>query len=420
MFGSKAMLFAAIGSMFTRTPLTTSLNAMASGMKAINEGNAIQYKRSYDEWQKNSEYAFKTYDAQSKAYDKMLELAKTDFTSAMQGIQQIAKMTDDKAMMRAQELQGIEGVERLHIERDRLSLDTQQAQAKMIPAKIFNTALKQFKDQNHREPTAQEMGKMWLETQQMTNGSSLTPEALDSMVDRFIAGDKTAAQGFGYGTAGQLNRSMFQNRLAEKMSEQGKSPRDIMIAQAEFAGLMSKERALGTQEARVGTAVNELEMVIPLAKQASDAVARSKLVPWNKVQYAIKHGTSDPKLSRLVAATQTTINVYARATNPLGVARVSDKDHARDMLSEVDGPEAFDAVLDQMSKEAAAAGMSPGNIKEQTRASFLGTTPSKPKPNPEGDIYLPENEDDYNALPAGTHYRMPKDPPGTFRTKPGG
>lgn len=415
-FGSTAGLLAGIASLFSRSPLTASLNAVGAGMKAINEGNSVAYQRSFDEWKANTDYAFKVFDAENRQYDSMINLAKTDYDSAVAGIKTLATMTDDKATKTALAMKGVQGVEELNIERGRLAMELQANSAKMIPGQIFNTSLKDFVATNHRQPTAQEMGKMWQDTQMVSSASNMSIETLQSIAQRYIAGDKSALSGLGFGNAGAANRAMVQNFITEQMHDQNKSPRDIMIAQAELAGLMSKERALGTQEARVGTAVDELTRVAPLALTASAEVARTNLVPWNHVQQAIQHGTSDPKLARLVAATQTLINVYARATNPLGVARVSDKDHARDMLSEADGPQAYAAVINQMMKEAEAAGMSPGDIRESTRDSFLGTTPSKPQPSA-NDIYEPESGDDFNALPSGARYRKPGDPPDSYRVK---
>lgn len=161
-FGSSAGLLAGLASLFTRTPLTTSLNSLSAGMQAINEGNAAAYKRAYNEWETNTQYAFKTYDAQSKAYNQLIDLAKTDYDSAMTGIKNLAAMTQDQATMSAAELRGIEGVEQLHAERERLAQQAQVNAYKVgIPAKIFDSSLNEFRMKNGREPNAQEMSQMY-------------------------------------------------------------------------------------------------------------------------------------------------------------------------------------------------------------------------------------------------------------------
>lgn len=162
MFGSKAGLFATIASLFTRAPLTSSLNAMSAGMKAINEGNAVAYQRSYDEWKQNTEYAFKTFDAENKAYDSLLNLAKTDYDTAISGINTLAKMSEDKPAQMAMLLKGIEGIEQLNIERARLSDDMQANYFKVgIPTKIFNESINEFKIKQGRDPNSQELSNLY-------------------------------------------------------------------------------------------------------------------------------------------------------------------------------------------------------------------------------------------------------------------
>ena len=49
-WGSLAMVFAALGSLFTRTPMTTAMNAGAAALKAIKQGDVERAKVSYDQW----------------------------------------------------------------------------------------------------------------------------------------------------------------------------------------------------------------------------------------------------------------------------------------------------------------------------------------------------------------------------------
>lgn len=164
-FGSSAGLLAGIASLFTRAPLTASLNAISSGMKAINDGNATNYQRAYDEFKTNTDYAFKAFDAEGKQYDRLLDLAKTDYDGALNGIKTLATMTDDKAMQTASAMKGIEGVESLNIERARLAQETQLNSYKMIPAKILDESINEFKIKNGRNPNSDELGQLYQKAQ---------------------------------------------------------------------------------------------------------------------------------------------------------------------------------------------------------------------------------------------------------------
>lgn len=168
-FGSSAGLLAGIASMFTRAPLTTSLNAMASGMQAIKDGNALAYQKSFKEWTANTEHAFKSFDAQNKAYDNLINLAKTDYDGAMTGIKTLAAMTDDQAAHTAMAMNGIEGVAKLNMDRQRLNLETQEAATKLIPAHLYNQAIDQYKVQHglgkNENIPVEAAGRLWQQAQ---------------------------------------------------------------------------------------------------------------------------------------------------------------------------------------------------------------------------------------------------------------
>jgi hypothetical protein len=103
-----------------------------------------------------------------------------------------------------------------------------------------------------------------------------------------------------------------------------------------------------------------------IGREASDAVPRTNWVPVNKAIQAYQSGTSDPDLKKFGASNLTIINTYARAINPNGVGTVADKEHAHEMLSTADGPEAYKAVLDQLDKEIEMA----HNAPVKARAGF--------------------------------------------------
>lgn len=179
-FGSTAGLLAGIASLFSRSPLTASLNAMGAGMKAINEGNATAYQHAFDEWKANTDYSFKIFDAENKQFDSLVGLAKTDYDAAVTGVKTLAQMTDDKPMQTALAMKGIEGVEQLQLERQRLNNEMQSNYAKMIPGQIFNQSLKEFEIKNNRPPAAAEMSDLWQKAQTGSTGMMSTAQMIAS------------------------------------------------------------------------------------------------------------------------------------------------------------------------------------------------------------------------------------------------
>ena len=201
-------------------------------------------------------------------------------------------------------------------------------------------------------------------TMSLTGEGALTDDALNLAVDQYMAGDSTAAQG--YARNAQM-KAAFMNRLAQRAKAKGMSGGDIAQKTAEFQGMKAGQRTLGTRTANVEMAVTEAQNVMPIAVEASEKVNRTQYPTLNAVLIAAEKGTGDENVVRLAAATNSLVNIYARAISPSGSPTVSDKDHAREILSTAYSKGQFRAATDIMSQELAAARKSPGQVKESMR-----------------------------------------------------
>lgn len=121
---------------------------------------------------------------------------------------------------------------------------------------------------------------------------------------------------------------------------------------------------------KVEVANKELEAFVPIAKDANAAVDRSKFVPWNKLEQLGKKNISDPDLKRLYVATQTILNAYDMLASRGGTDQ-DKRAHNREILSNADSPEAYDAALDMIVREGQAAG---GAARAATKASAYDGT----------------------------------------------
>jgi hypothetical protein len=72
-WGSAAMMFAMIGSLFTRTPMTTALNAAAGVLTAYHKGDQEAANQAYKTWEVANNNALKAADYQQKTYDNILQ-----------------------------------------------------------------------------------------------------------------------------------------------------------------------------------------------------------------------------------------------------------------------------------------------------------------------------------------------------------
>ena len=93
-------------------------------------------------------------------------------------------------------------------------------------------------------------------------------------------------------------------------------------------------------------------------------------MPINKALNAYNTNNGGTEIREFGAALNSFINAYARAISPVGTPTVSDKDHARAMLSTADSHEQVLAIMGQLKKEMEAAGRAPGIVKKEIREGF--------------------------------------------------
>lgn len=187
------------------------------------------------------------------------------------------------------------------------------------------------------------------------------------MARQYLAGDKSVLQNLGRGAQGARDLLAVRKAIRTEAEAKGMKPDEVASTIAEFEGLKSGERALGNRTATAGMAVNEASQFADLAVKASDKVNRTNYPSFNKILLAGEKGTGDKDVVQFGAYNNSLINAYARAISPSGTPTVSDKDHAREMLSTAYSKGQYAAVVDAMKKEMSAAMKSPGMVREEFR-----------------------------------------------------
>lgn len=230
----------------------------------------------------------------------------------------------------------------------------------------------------------------------------LSDESANRMAQQYLAGDRQAIAGLGIGAAGNLNRVKVQNAVTAQAKDLNMSPEQTAAKLAEFSGLTSGERALGTRTANIGIASNEFLQMAPLGITASNNVNRTQYPNLNAIDLAVQKGTGDENTVRLAAATNSLVNIYARAINPSGVATDADKAHGRAILDKAFSQGQYAAAVNQMQLEINAALKAPGAVKQQMRSDFIEqpqqsgqTQPPAEYPNAkqspqDGQWYIPD------------------------------
>ena len=196
---------------------------------------------------------------------------------------------------------------------------------------------------------------------------TLDDDTLTSMAEQYLAGDKSVFQNLGRGAQGAANVVALRQRVTQVAKEAGMTPDQIALVQNEFQGMGAAQRALGTRSANFGLAEKEAYSMADLVIDASSKVPRTQFMPINKAIIAYENNTGDAQSRQFGAALNSFIQAYARAVNPVGTPTVSDKDHARAMLSTADSHEALIAIIEQLKREMDAAGAAPGAVQKQIR-----------------------------------------------------
>ncbi len=210
----------------------------------------------------------------------------------------------------------------------------------------------------------------------MYGAAAMSDESIRFTAQQYLTGDTTAAQGY---ARNPTIRAKLQEAIVQEAKAQGMSAKDVSAKVAEFKGILSGERSLGTRTAQVGMAVNEATKMAPLALDASEQLSRTGIRTFNDIQNAIRNKTESPELRRFVAANNSLVNIYARAINPTGVPTVSDKEHARDVLSVGFSKGDYKAAVDQLMKEMEAAQASPEMTRQEFRTAVTGEGPKPQK-----------------------------------------
>lgn len=193
-------------------------------------------------------------------------------------------------------------------------------------------------------------------------------DAADMAIDLYRKGDPSMLTGWG---RDPKNKAMIINRMAERVKNGEFTPSDLVNAKVALGGAMSGSRALGTQEALMGTGGEELNATLPLVSHYATATKPTDYPVLNAAGLYVAKNTGDPNQAGLAASLNTLVNVYARAISPKAPT-VSDKNHAREIINQAMSSGQLDAVADVMRYEAQAARASPERVRARLNAQTGG------------------------------------------------
>jgi len=219
----------------------------------------------------------------------------------------------------------------------------------------------------------------------------LSPQSIDLAANLYLNGQGLPALGMGKQAANL--RSQIMNRASDMSVSAGgataaDAAKNIIQNKAETAGNVAGQRTVGTQIANVQIAANEATKMIDIARTYVDKVDPTDYPKVNAVGNYVALNTGDPNVVGLATSLNSLVNTYARAINPKGVATVSDKNHAREIVDKAMAKGQINEAFNVMGKEMGAALASGPEVRANMRTLNTGV----PKPMGGNVVVTPDGQ----------------------------
>lgn len=415
-WGGAAMVFAAIGSLMTRQPLATAMNAAAGAIQAVKKGDDEAYNQAYEQWKVASDNVIKQQNFQVQAYNAALKKIDTDQKGALAEFSAYAKAFGDEATFQRVQQEGRDGAIRAAAAQESATTSFYKNYGAVVEAKNLQAAMKAPEFQAKlKAAKPEERPQMMVDLMHdvapdlAQSSGTMSSDAILLAAQRGLAGDTSATQGMGYGKAGAANRTMVSNMMAKLAKEQGMSGSDIAARVAEFQGLKSGERTLATTAARIGLGSAELQQLEPGVREASAELKRTNYPNLNALIQAGQKASGDPKLKNLAVRLQGLKSAFSQVLSRGGTPTDATRAATDDLFNSSDPDNVMQASLAAVNAETAAIGEAPGMVRKEMRAGLGGQAVAPPPPPPGTKVQKATSQEEFNKLPSKSYYTEPND-----------
>lgn len=221
--------------------------------------------------------------------------------------------------------------------------------------------------------------------------SGLSDEAVNGAAERLMEGDTSALYNISRGVQGPEDIRRIYNKAYKLAESKGVPASQISANVAKFQGLKRAETELVKREVGVDIPLEEANKLIPLMKEASDAVPRTS---WPLVNQALRWGAlnvpMDEKTSaawqRFEVAVNSFIPVYVRALKGTGVPDVTSAEHARSLIYTSMNKSQFDSAVKQLYREMEVAVKAPDTVRKNIMKDFPNKGNETKKNEPSSDF----------------------------------
>ena len=391
-FGSAAMVLATLGSLMTRRPLTSALNAGAALNHAVAENDASRFKSAFQTWKAETDNAWKMADWQHQHYDDIMKKIDKGEEGAEEELRLKAVEFQDPTLEHATKLGEYQNA---MLGRQKALLEYQTSKRDLT---AYNDAIQggidDFKAKNKKpdgtpyqdsEIPKTIMANIVLKAQSDMKQAQLGKYGDDknkpklSEVDaRHIAGrmflDPTAAQrALGYGDS--VDKTYVDHIFGQMQEELKLSDADIVAMQAGAKASANAISNVTKQYSLIASFEETMENNIKIAEKLATKGQGTEAGPViNRWIQAGRVATGDPDVKAFNDAVKTVASEYAKiSTGATGAAAASDTATARsdEMISNLDTPESLHNVFHEaLLPEARNRTQSLANMLESLKSNI--------------------------------------------------
>ena len=222
-----------------------------------------------------------------------------------------------------------------------------------------------------------------------TATGKFTPDTVDFLAQTYIQTGNIPPLGMGRAAADLrqkvIERAAIMARTPATAAPGEAAPAPVSAADAAriigqnkqaFAGGTAGQRTLGTTLANVTSAATEANNMIPLVEKYAALVNPTDFPLVNAAGNFVSRQGGGENVVGLAGSLNSLVNAYARAINPKGVATVSDKNHAREIINEAMSKGQLNTALSVMRAEMESAMAAPVQVQERMRGGGKSQAPA--------------------------------------------
>ena len=353
-------ILGAIGSMFTRRPMTNSMNAAAAAINSMKQGDAEDFKQKFDTWKVQNDNALKLFNYQNDTYKDIMSAKNKSVDERLAEMKANAAAFKDDNMMQLLEARNPAVIDDLLARADaaRAMAEKHSADVEATGLKNYTTlqALQQVKEDFKagkitKEQFVQNLQKVTTAGKGGAGAgdTKLTPEAIHAAAITYNATGQMPNLGMG----GKEDKEAVLNESAKLLDEQGISPEDIVANRASYkadsASLTTLTKAANTIEGFETTAKLNMQNALSLMDKGAGTEKGPVINRWLQ---AGRKATGDPDVAAFNAALYTASTEYAKVMSGAVSAQAltdSARKEAEDkVINAIDSPRAIRNVYEKV------------------------------------------------------------------------